>query len=177
MDYTRIIKELTIFVVITIIFLIILKVILLVRLKQFKLDKKKLKMYGLLLNLNEKAIMAITCVFLNYIFLIYLLVTFRDINIIYIIFTFSLVIVSGILNSKKVKIILDVLLNAINCIAIKIIYLLYNYYNNEYMSTIVLIGLVLVIIFSFLYFTYNMFRSLNNIVAGQKYLNKKNYQI
>ena len=67
-------------------------------------------------------------------------------------------------------------LSLINCLAIHIIYLIQDYamVENSYMLFLIL-GLV--VLFVFLYITYNLFRQINNIVVKCKYLDNKKYTV
>ena len=69
------------------------------------------------------------------------------------------------------------LLTLINCAGIHLVSLIYDYVTNEAFSYILTIVLALVVIFIFLYFTYNLFRQINNIVIKHKYLKNKKYTV
>lgn len=175
--WTDILVELIFFVIVAILFMIILSIFFRIILKKFKVQEKNLKWYGLLLNMDNKSLISVSCLSLNYIFLIWLLVTFKQINIAYIAFTFILVLVGDLTMMNFPRIFLNLLNNVIACVAIYIVYLLKDYLANEYMSIPVLIVLILVLIFVFMYFTYNLFKSLNVIAKKHEYIKNKEFKV
>lgn len=175
MNFTELISTLVIFAIIAVVFLILLKIILTISLKKIMLDKKKIKLYGILLNLNNDALIAISCISMEYLFLMYLLFTFSDINTIFAGFIIILSLISDILVGDFKRLMINFLLSIINCTAIKLVFLLKNYISTEVAEWYMYVCLILLLLLVFLYFTYNLLRSLNNIVATQKFLNKKDY--
>lgn len=164
------------FLLVALIFLTVLAITFKITLKNYNVKTSKLKFYGLFLGMNNKSILAFSCITLNYIFLIWAIATFSGMNIIYALITTFFVILADILIKEYKRIPIDLLFTGINCLCIYISSLIYNYMVNENASIFLLIVLGLVIIFVFMYFTYITFKLLNNIVLKQENLQKKNYK-
>lgn len=164
------------FLLVALIFLTVLAITFKITLKNYNVKTSKLKFYGLFLGMNNKSILAFSCITLNYIFLIWAIATFSGMNIVYALITTFFVILSDILIKEYKRIPIDLLFTLINCLCIYIISLIYNYMINESSTIFLLIVLGLVIIFVFMYFTYITFKLLNNIVLKQENLQKKNYK-
>jgi len=154
--------------------MVIIAVVFSIFCKKFKFDKKNIELYGLLLNLNTPSLVSISALTVNYLFLVWCTIKFDGLNMIYIAFTAILVIISDAVMDNFKNLPLSLLLTVVNCLAIEVIYLIYNYITEELFSLPLLIILFLVILFVFLYFTYNLFRQINNIVVKEKYTNNKN---
>ena len=164
------------FLIVSLIFLVVLWITFKITLKKYNVRTSKLKFYGLFLGMDNKSVLAFSCITLNYIFLIWCTATFSGMNVIYAFITFYLVIFADILVKDFNRLHFDLLFSVINCVCIYVTSLLYNYLIDEYTSIFLLIILGLVIIFVFLYFTYITFKLLNNIVLKQENLQKKNYK-
>ena len=164
------------FVLVAFIFLAILSITFKITLKNYNVKTSKLKFYGLFLGMDNKSVLAFSCITLNYIFLIWCTATFSGMNIIYILITTVFVLLSDLFIQDFKRTPTALLFTAINCLCIYVISLIYNYLVNEYTTVFLLIILGLVIIFVFLYFTYITFKLLNNIVLKQENLQKKNYK-
>lgn len=176
MDMAVILGNIVDFLLVALIFICVLAITFKITLKNYNVRTSKLKFYGLFLGMNNKSVLAFSCITLNYIFLIWCTATFSGINLVYILITTFFVLLSDILIKDYTKIPVNLLFSAINCLCIFVISLIYNYMMNEYSSIFLLIILGLVIIFVFLYFTYITFKLLNNIVLKQENLQKKNYK-
>ena len=176
MDTGVILGNIVDFLLVAVIFLSVLAITFKITLKNYNVRTSKLKFYGLFLGMDNKSILAFSCITLNYIFLIWCTATFSGINIIYALITFFFVLLSDILIKDYHRLHIDLLFSVINCLCIFVVSLLYNYLVNEYSSIFLLIILGLVIIFVFLYFTYITFKLLNNIVLKQENLQKKKYK-
>lgn len=176
MDINIILTNIIDFLLVALIFLGVLAVVFKITLKNYNVKTSKLKFYGLFLGMDNKSILAFSCITLNYIFLIWCTATFSGINIVYVAITTFFVILSDILIKDFKRIHIDLMYTAINCLCIFVISLIYNYLVNEYTTIFLLIILGLIIIFVFLYFTYITFKLLNNIVLKQENLQKKNYK-
>ena len=164
------------FLIVSLIFLVVLWITFKITLKKYNVRTSKLKFYGLFLGMDNKSVLAFSCITLNYIFLIWCTATFSGMNVIYAFITFFFVIFADILVKDFNRLHFDLLFCVINCVCIYVTSLLYNYLIDEYTSIFLLIILGLVIIFVFLYFTYITFKLLNNIVLKQENLQKKNYK-
>ena len=175
MDTGLILENIISFLFVALIFLGVLAVIFKITLKNYNVKTGKLKFYGLFLGMDNKSVLAFSCVTLNYIFLIWCTATFSGMHVIYMLITTFFVIFSDILIKDYKRIPVDLLFSGINCLSILVVSLLYNYLD-ESASIFLLIILGLVIVFVFLYFTYITFKLLNNIVLKQENLQKKNYK-
>ena len=164
------------FLLVALIFLGVLAVTFKITLKNYNVRTSKLKFYGLFLGMDNKSILAFSCITLNYIFLIWCTATFSGMNVVYMLITTLFVMLSDILIKDFHRIPIDLLFIGINCLCIFVTSLIYNYLIDEYTNIFLLIVLGLVIIFVFLYFTYITFKLLNNIVLKQENLQKKNYK-
>ena len=176
MDTGFILGNIINFLIVALIFLGVLWVTFKITLKNYNVKTSKLKFYGLFLGMDNKSVLAFSCVTLNYIFLIWCTATFSGINIIYVLITTLFILISDILIKDFNRIHIDLFFTAINCLCIFVTSLIYNYLINEYTSIFLLIILGLLIVFVFLYFTYITFKLLNNIVLKQENLQKKNYK-
>ena len=165
------------FLVVALIFLAVLFASFMIFCKKFKFDKKNIELYGMFLHLRTNSLIAVSAVTINYLFLVWATVSFTGLNIIYVAFTLILVLISDIVMDNFNALPKDLALTVGNCLAIQIVYLIYDYLTNEYNSIMLFIILALVVIFIFLYYTYNLFRSINNVVVDHKYLKKKKYKV
>lgn len=178
MTNEEIISELIYFFVIAVIFLIVIAISFRIFCKKFKFNDKNVEIYGLLLNLNTTSLISIATITINYLFLVWWMISFKGINVIYVAITLVLVLISEAVIDNFKGLILSMLLSGVNCVAIYVIYLIYQYVvTAEAVSYLLLIVLSLVVLFVFLYFTYNLFRQINNIVIKHKYLKDKKYTV
>lgn len=175
--YVDIIGNLVIFVVVAIIFLLFLAIILAIFLKKFKVDEKKIKLYGLFLNMDNHSLLAVSSLTINYLFLVWCMVSFDNINVIYVFFTYALVMIADIAMKNFPGIFINMILSGINCLAIWVVYIIYNFITSEYSSPVLIILLISILILIFMYYTFNFFRQLNDVVIKNKYLKKKNYKV
>ena len=114
------------FAFVGIIVVISLYIILKILIKKFNPEESKVKLYGVLQGMSNREIISISCSIISYIFTIYLMTSFIDLDIYIAIIILSLTIFSGLLIKNK-KIIIDILLNIISLGGLKIIYLKYSY--------------------------------------------------
>lgn len=177
MNNIEIVNGLVNFAVVATIFLVVLAVLFGIFCKKFKFNKKNIELYGLFLNLDTVSLISIAALTINYLFLVWCTISFNGMNVIYVAFTAILVILSDVVIDNFKRLPMSLFFTSINCTAIQIIYLIYNYLTRESFSYILLVILFLVILFVFLYYTYNLFRQINNIVVKHKYLKEKNYKL
>ena len=177
MKVEEIFSELIIFFVVAILFLLGVAIIFKIFCKNFKFNSKNVELYGLLLNLNTTSLISMASITINYLFLVWCTISFKGINIIYIAIILILVLISEAVLDNFKGLITSIPLALINCIAIEIIHLLYNYVTHDNFSYLLVIILFLTILFVFLYYTYNLFRGINNIVIKHKHLKKKDYKV
>ncbi len=176
MSNKEIIQGLVNFTAVSIVFLIVISLVFTIFIKKFKFNKKNVEIYGLFLNLDTISLISISAATINYLFLVWCTLSFKGLNIIYISFTIILVFLSDAIidNFKRLPISLG--LTAVNCAAIQITYLIYNHLTKEKFSYALAIILGLVILFIFLYYTYNLLKQINNITVTQKYEKEKDYK-
>ena len=170
-------NELYYFFTASIIFLISIFIIFKIFCKKFKFNNKNIELYGLLLNLNNPALISISAMTIYYLFTVFCTISFHGMNLIYLAIILILVLISEAVIDNFKGLPISIILALINCGAIQIVYLLYDYITQEQFSFLLLIILFLVILFIFLYDTYNLFRNINNVVIKNKYLKKKKYKL
>lgn len=173
----EIIADLIYFFIVAVIFLLVIAISFRIFCKHFKFNNKNVEIYGLLLNLNTTSLISIATITINYLFLVWWMISFKGVNIIYIAITLVLVLISEAVIDNFNGLWLSMLLSGVNCAAIHVIYLIYQYVTVEEFSYLLLIVMGLVVLFAFLYFTYNLFRQINNIVIKHKYLKNKKYTV
>ena len=154
-----------------IIVVISLYIILKILIKKFNPEESKVKLYGILQGMSNKEIISISASIVSYIFMIYLMTSFIDLNIYIAIIIISLTLLSGLLIKNK-KIIIDIVLNIISLGGLKIIYLIHDYIVNEYKDVWMLLLLVFVMIFMFLYLSYTLLKNLKTVILANKYIRK-----
>ena len=177
MKIENVISELIYFFIVAIIFLVGIAITFRIFCKKFKFNSKNVELYGLLLNLNTTSLISMASLTINYLFLVWCTISFRGLNVIYVAIILILVLISDAIIDNFKGLTKSIPLAIINCIAIHVVYLLYDYIINDSFSYLLLITLFLVILFVFLYYTYNLFRGINNIVIKSKYLKDKKYNV
>ena len=155
----------------SIIVVISLYIILKILIKKFNPEKSKVQIYGILQGMSNKEIISISCSIITYIFMIYLMASFIDLDITITFIVLLLTLISGLLVKNK-WLLVDLLLSFISLGGIKIIYLLHDYITNEYMDIWMLLLLVFVMIFLFLYLTYTLLKNLKTVIVANKYVRK-----
>ena len=138
------------FAFVGIIVVVSLYIILKILIKKFNPEESKVKLYGILQGMSNREIISISCSIISYVFMIYLMASFIDLDIYIAIIVLFLTLVSGILIKNK-KVIIDLILSAISLVGIKVVYLIHDYIINEYMDMWMLLLLVFVMLFLFLY--------------------------
>ena len=159
------------FAFVGIIVVIAIYIILKILIKKFEPEKSKVKLYGILQGMTNKEIVSISSSIINYVFTIYIMTSFIDLDIYISIIIITLTLLSGILVKNK-KLILDLLLTIISLGGIKIIYLIHDYLINEYMDMWMLLLLVFTMIFMFLYLSYTLLKNLKTVILANKYVRK-----
>ena len=90
----EIIANLIDFFIVAVVFLIAIAVVFKIFCKKFKFDDKNVEIYGFLINLNTTSLISIAVITINYLFLVWWLISFKGINIIYVAITLVLVLIS-----------------------------------------------------------------------------------
>ena len=176
MENIEIIYTLVSFLVVGLIFMLVLGITFKILLKKYSVDNAKIKFYGLFLGMKNSQILAFSMVSLNYLFLIYNLISFNKLNVVILIFSMILVILSDIVIKNYPKGLLNILYEIISLLSIYITNILYNYVL-EQNSPIILVCLVFVIILSVLFYSYVMFKTLNNIIVKDKHIKEDKYSL
>lgn len=176
MENIEIIYTLVSFLVVGLIFMLVLGITFKILLKKYSVDNAKIKFYGLFLGMKNSQILAFSMVSLNYLFLIYNLISFNKLNVVILIFSMILVILSDIVIKNYPKGLLNILYEIISILTIIANNYLYNYIvdNN---SPIIIVCLVFVIILSVLFYSYVMFKTLNNIIVKDKHIKEDKYSL
>ena len=146
--------------------LISLYAILKILIKKFNPEESKVNIYGILQGMKNTEIISLSCSIVSYIFLLYIMASFIDLNL-YI----ALTLISGLLIKNK-KVIINLLLDLISLGGIKLVYLIHDYIVNEYYSVWMLLLLVFLMIFLLLYLSYTLLKNIKNVVIRNKYVRK-----
>ena len=118
------------FAFVGIIVVVSLYIILKILIKKFNPEESKVKLYGTLQGMSNREIISISCSIISYVFMIYLMASFIDLDIYIAIIVLFLTLVSGILIKNK-KVIIDLILSAISLVGIKVVYLIHDYIINH----------------------------------------------
>ena len=146
-------KDIFDFAIVALIVIISIYAILKLLIKRFNPEESKVRLYGILQGMSNSEIISISCSIVNYVFMIYLMVSFIDVNIYICSIVLFLTLVSGILIKNKM-VFVNMILDMISLGGLKLVYLIHDYIQNEYMSVWMLLLLVFVMIFLFLYLSY-----------------------
>lgn len=176
MNYSEIVYTLVNFLIVGLIFMITLAITFKILLKKYSLDNKKIKFYGLFLGMNNRQILSFSMTSLNYIFLVYCLLSLSKLSIVYIFFSVSLVLLSDLLIKNYPKGLLNILYELISLITIYVNNLLYGFII-EKNSIPIAISIVFIIILSMLFYSYILFKSLNNIIIKDKNIKEEKYSL
>lgn len=159
------------FAFVGLIVLITLYVILKILIKKFNPKESKVNIYGILQGMKNTEIISLSCSIVSYIFLLYVMVSFIDLDILIVILTLVLTLLSGLLIKNR-KTIINLLLDLISLGGIKLVYLIHDYLINEYYSVWMLLLLVFLMIFLLLYLSYTLLKNMKYVVLKNKYVRK-----
>lgn len=148
-----------------------LSLILKILIKKFDPEQSKVRLYGILKGMTNKEIISISSSIINYIFVLYLMIFFIDLDIYIVIIVSFLTLLSGILIKNK-KVFINLLLNLVSLGGLKVVYLIHDYIINDYMSIWMLLLLVFVMIFLFLYLSYTLLKDLKSVIISNKYIRR-----
>lgn len=176
MNNSELIYNLVSFLIVGLIFMGTLAITFKILLKKYSVDNGKIKFYGLFLGLNNKQILSFSMISLNYILLVYNLLTFNNINIILITISSVLVILSDILIKNYPKGLLNILYEVISLLTIFVNNLLYSYIV-EQDSILVIVCIIFVIILAVLLYSFVLFKSLNNVIIKDKFIKEEKYSL
>ena len=164
------------FILIALVFIIIFSTILYISCRKPKsnnIKRGKMRIYGMLMNMSNKHLMAMSISLVNYLFLTYGLVFYQELNIGFILITLSLSILISFFVYKTSNLIFNIINSLISCLVIYICNLVYAKYiliNSNGLGIL----LVLITVLSFIYFTYSEFISIHNIVKCHNVIRRKN---
>ena len=159
------------FAFVGLIVVISLSLILKVLINKFDPEQSKVRLYGILKGMTNKEIISISSSIINYIFVLYLMISFIDLDIYIVIIVSFLTLLSGILIKNK-KVFINLLLNLVSLGGLKVVYLIHDYIINDYMSIWMLLLLVFVMIFLFLYLSYTLLKDLKSVIISNKYIRR-----
>lgn len=159
------------FAFVGLIVLISLYIILKILIKKFNPKESKVNIYGILQGMKNTEIISLSCGIVSYIFLLYMMVSFIDLDIFIIVLQLSLTLISGLLIKNK-KLPINLLLDLISLGGIKLVYLIHDYLVNEYYSVWMLLLLVFLMIFLLLYLSYTLLKNMKYVVLKNKYVRK-----
>lgn len=159
------------FVVVAIIFLLVLFITFKILFRKFDVEDK-IKLYGIFFNMKNKTIWSFSLISLNYLFLVWCLINF-DMNYIYLFISLTLITLACILAKDFKTGILSVVNTALECFIIYFMKFFRDYVFGNGRDLLMFTIFVFVMIFIFMYFTYTMFTDLNFIVKREKDLGKK----
>ncbi len=148
-----------------------LSLILKILIKKFDPEQSKVRLYGILKGMTNKEIISISSSIINYIFVLYLMISFIDLDIYIVIIVSFLTLLSGILIKNK-KVFINLLLNLVSLGGLKVVYLIHDYIINDYMSIWMLLLLVFVMIFLSLYLSYTLLKDLKSVIISNKYIRR-----
>lgn len=151
--------------------LISLYTILKILIKKFNPEASKVNIYGILQGMKNSEIISLSCSIVSYIFLLYIMTSFIDLDIYIVIMALTLTLISGILIKNK-KVIINLLLDLVSLGGIKLVYLIHDYITNEYYSVWMLLLLVFLMIFLFLYLSYTLLKNIKSVIIRNKYIRK-----
>lgn len=159
------------FAFVGLIVLITLYVILKILIKKFNPKESKVNIYGILQGMKNTEIISLSCSIVSYIFLLYVMISFIDLDILIVILTLALTLLSGLLIKNR-KTMINLLLDLISLGGIKLVYLIHDYLINEYYSVWMLLLLVFLMIFLLLYLSYTLLKNMKYVVLKNKYVRK-----
>ena len=177
MSIQEIQTELIYFLFVAVLFLLMIFVIFKIFCKKIQFKQNNIKLYGLLMNMNNTSLISISTITIQYLFVVFCTISFHGMNLIYLSVICILVLISEAVIDNFKGLPLSILIALINCGAIHVVYLLYDYITYEEFSYSLLIILFLVVMFVFLFDTYNLVRGINNVVVKNKYLKNKKYTL
>ena len=175
-DTVAILSNMVNFLTVGVICIIALAIIFEFGLKNYNVKTSKIKFYGLFLGMGNREILAFSLITLNYVFLVWCTTLFSGINAYYVFVTVLFIVLADIIVKDYDRITIDLVYSMINISCIFVTSLLHNYLMNRYQSVLLLVVLGLVMLVSFLYYTYMTFKLLNNVVLKEENLKKRDYK-
>lgn len=140
--------------------------------KDGKIDRKKMKLYGIMMNMSNKHILALSLSLVNYLFIICGLLFYQKVNLIFILIVIILTILPCLLAYKLSNLIFSIMSIIINCFIIFVGNQVYEKMTLHEETNLVIIS-YLILFLGFIYFTITEFIIVNNIVNCHNILRRK----
>jgi hypothetical protein len=141
--------------------------------KRFNINEYKIKLYGIFMNLGDLSILAICSSIIRYIFILWCVIGCSNFNIIHLIFLITISLITNLCVFNLLGFIFDMFSSLILYFSFIICSLLLGYLNDVRFEWYVLTIAVLLIIFIFIYATYFLLKTVNDIVSKNKYIRRK----
>lgn len=167
-DYKEIIDNLVYFLIFVVVILIIASFVMNIIFKKFSFSTKKGRLYGILYNLNNREIAAISLTTINYLFLVWSAMMIVKMNPLYISLILFMTILSSILSKDYLKIPINIVVGAINSFALYILNFVHVYLVGEVNDIFMRISIFLILSFIYIYFTYNYINDINDIAEKSR---------
>lgn len=160
------------FILVGILMVIIIGILLSFYCHNKKISRNKMKLYGIMMNMNNKHILAISITLINYLFLICGLLFYEKVNVLFISITLILSLIPCFLAYNSKYLLFSVITAFLNCGIVFIDNQIhFNYLKNG--GTDILIISYLITLVGFVYFTITEFISINYIVNAHNLLRRK----
>lgn len=140
--------------------------------KDGTINRKKMKLYGIMMNMNNKHIFALAISLVNYLFLVCGLLFYQEVNFIFILIASLLSILPSLLAFELGNLIFSLLSIIINCFIIFVGNQVYEKMIFHEELKLVIIS-YLILFLGFIYFTITEFIVVNNIVNSHNILRRK----
>ena len=139
-------------------------------LKKFEFKISKSRIYGLLTGLENREVLALSIIIINYILLVFLAMMTKELNLIFISAVLIMSILPWVLVKNYFKLPISILVNLISLVALYILSFVHTYLSGETSDLLMRISIFFIVAFVFVYFTYNLLNDINDIAKND---NKK----
>ena len=139
-------------------------------LKKFEFKISKSRIYGLLTGLENREVLALSIIIINYILLVFLAMMTKELNLIFISAVLIMSILPWVLVKNYLKLPISILVNLISLVALYILSFVHTYLSGETSDLLMRISIFFIVAFVFVYFTYNLLNDINDIAKND---NKK----
>lgn len=139
-------------------------------LKKFEFKISKSRIYGLLTGLENREVLALSIIIINYILLVFLAMMTKELNLIFISAILIMSILPWVLVKNYLKLPISILVNLISLVALYILSFVHTYLSGETSDLLMRISIFFIVAFVFVYFTYNLLNDINDIAKND---NKK----
>lgn len=156
------------------IIVIFLSILLDILFKNFKIDSKKIKTYGIFLGLDNNNILSISILFTKLLFILYLALVPNKMIYLYLIILIFLAILYNVINKRYLNIVFDIINSFIIYYSLLIDKLLFKYLIDVSLVWYVLVIGILVGIFIIVYSLYFFIVNSDYILKKNKYVRRRN---